>query len=55
MISILTLVGERLARWGDGPVNRSSRGIWVDAHHDLYVVRPGEWGGARRVIKYVRQ
>ena len=30
MISILTLDGERLARWGDGPVNRSCHGIWVD-------------------------
>ena len=29
MISILTFDGERLARWGDGPVNRSCHGIWV--------------------------
>ena len=29
MISVLTLDGERLARWGDGPVNRSCHGIWV--------------------------
>src|SRR5260221_13366733 len=34
MISILTLDGERLARWGDGPINRSCNGIWVDSHHD---------------------
>jgi hypothetical protein len=29
-ISILTLDGERLARWGDGPVHRSCHGTWVD-------------------------
>ena len=29
MISILTLDGERLARWGDGPIHRSCHGIWV--------------------------
>jgi hypothetical protein len=55
MISILTLDGERLARWGDGPINRSCHGIWVDSHHDLYVVQPGEWGRVRRVVKYERQ
>jgi DNA-binding beta-propeller fold protein YncE len=54
-ISILTLDGERLARWGDGPVNRSCHGIWVDSHSDLYVVQPGEWGRVRRVVKYERQ
>jgi DNA-binding beta-propeller fold protein YncE len=54
-ISILTLDGERLARWGDGPVHRSCHGIWVDSHHDLYVVQPGEWGRVRRVVKYERQ
>ncbi len=55
MISILTLDGERLARWGDGPVNRSCHGIWVDSHGDLYVVQPGAWGRVRRVVKYERQ
>jgi hypothetical protein len=30
-------------------------GIWVDSHHDLYVVQPGEWGRVRRVVKYERQ
>ena len=55
MISILTLDGERLARWGDGPVNRSCHGIWVDSRSDLYVVQPGEWGRVRRVVKYERQ
>jgi DNA-binding beta-propeller fold protein YncE len=54
-ISVLTLDGERLARWGDGPVNRSCHGIWVDSHSDLYVVQPGEWGRVRRVVKYQRQ
>ncbi|TMJ59241.1 MAG: hypothetical protein E6G81_09475, partial [Alphaproteobacteria bacterium] len=55
MISILTLDGERLARWGDGPVNRSCHGIWCDSRRDLYVVQPGEWGRVRRVVKYHRQ
>src|SRR5216684_624383 len=55
MISILTLDGERLATWG-GPIHRSCHGIWVDSHHDLYVVQPGEWEPrARRVVKYTRQ
>jgi DNA-binding beta-propeller fold protein YncE len=55
MISILTLDGERLARWGDGPVNRSCHGIWCDSQRDLYVVQPGEWGRVRRIVKYHRQ
>jgi len=54
-ISILTLDGERLARWGDGTVHRSCHGIWVDSRGDLYVVQPGEWGRVRRVVKYERQ
>jgi DNA-binding beta-propeller fold protein YncE len=54
MISILTLDGERLARWG-GPVHRSCHGIWVDSRGDLYVVQPGEWGRIRRVVKYSRR
>jgi DNA-binding beta-propeller fold protein YncE len=54
-ISILTLDGNRLARWGDGPVHRSCHGIWVDSHSDLYVVQPGDWGRVRRVVKYERQ
>jgi len=54
-ISILTLDGERLARWGDGPIHRSCHGIWVDSHSDLCVVQPGEWGRVRRVVKYERQ
>jgi hypothetical protein len=46
---ILTLDSERLVRWGDRPVNRSCHGIWVDSHHDLYIVQPGGWGRARHV------
>jgi DNA-binding beta-propeller fold protein YncE len=54
MISILTLDGERLARWGD-PIHRSCHGIWGDSHGDIYVVQPGEWGRVRRVVKFERQ
>ena len=54
MISILTLDGERLARWGD-PIHRSCHGIWGDTHGDIYVVQPGEWGRVRRVVKFERQ
>ncbi|HVC51455.1 MAG TPA: peptidyl-alpha-hydroxyglycine alpha-amidating lyase family protein [Stellaceae bacterium] len=53
MVSILTLDGERLARWG-GPEHRSCHGIWVDSRRDLYVVQPGDWGRVRRVVKYHR-
>jgi len=53
-ISICTLDGERLARWGDGPVHRSTHGIWVDRQGDLYAVQPGEWGRIRRIVKYER-
>ena len=55
MISILSLDGERLARWGDGPIMRSTHGIWVDSRGDLYAVQPGEWGRVRRVVKYLRR
>jgi sugar lactone lactonase YvrE len=54
MVSVLTLDGERLARWGD-PGFRSCHGIWGDSHGDIYVVRPGAWGRARRIVKYVRR
>ena len=54
MVSILTLDGERLARWGD-PIHRSCHGIWGDSHGDIYVVQPGEWGRVRRVVKFERQ
>jgi DNA-binding beta-propeller fold protein YncE len=55
MVSILTLDGERLARWG-GPIHRSCHGIWGDSRGDIYCVQPGEWTPrARRVVKYERQ
>ena len=53
MISVLTLEGERLARWG-GPVHKSCHGIWGDSRGDIYVVQPGDWGRVRRVVKYER-
>jgi sugar lactone lactonase YvrE len=54
LVSVLTLDGERLARWGD-PSFRSCHGIWGDSHGDIYVVRPGAWGRPRRIVKYVRR
>jgi len=54
LISILTLDGERLARWGD-PIHKSCHGIWGDSKGDFYVVQPGEWGRVRRVVKFERQ
>ena len=51
--SIVTLDGERLARWG-GPELKTCHGIWVDSHKDLYVVQPGDWGPGRRVVKFQR-
>jgi streptogramin lyase len=54
MVSILTLEGERLARWGS-PIHRSCHGIWGDSRGDLYVVMPGEWGRTRRVVKFLRK
>jgi DNA-binding beta-propeller fold protein YncE len=53
MISILTLDGERLARWGD-MIHKSTHGIWGDSHGNIYAVQPGEWGRIRKVIKYQR-
>ncbi len=53
MVSVLTLEGERLARWG-GPVHKSCHGIWGDSRGDIYVVQPGDWGRVRRVVKYER-
>ena len=53
MISILTLDGERVARWGD-PIHKSCHGVWGDSHGDFYVVMPGEWGRIRRVVKFER-
>ena len=54
MVSIVTLDGERLARWG-APIHKSVHGIWCDSRRDLYVVQPGEWGRNRRVVKYTRR
>jgi len=54
MVSVLTLDGERLARWGD-PSFKSCHGIWGDSHGDIYVVRAGPWGRQRRIVKHVRQ
>jgi sugar lactone lactonase YvrE len=54
LVSVLTVDGERLARWGD-PGFRSCHGIWGDSHGYLYVVRPGAWGRPRRIVKYVRR
>lgn len=53
MISILTLDGERLARWGD-MIHKSTHGIWGDSRGNIYAVQPGEWGRIRKVIKYER-
>lgn len=53
MISVLTLEGERLARWGE-PSHRSCHGVWGDSHRDIYIVRPGAWNKGRRVVKYER-
>lgn len=54
MVSILTLDGERLARWG-APIHKSVHGIWCDSRKDIYAVQPGEWGRVRRVVKYTRK
>ena len=43
LVSVLTLDGERLARWGD-PSFRSCHGIWGDSHGDIYVRAPGRLG-----------
>lgn len=52
-VSVLTLDGETLARWGD-PSFRSCHGVWGDSRGDLYVVRPGAWGRRRRIVKHTR-
>jgi streptogramin lyase len=54
MFSIVTLDGERLARWG-APIHRSIHGVWGDSRKDIYVVQPGEWGRVRRIVKYTRR
>jgi DNA-binding beta-propeller fold protein YncE len=54
MVSVVTLDGERLARWG-GPIHKSCHGVWGDSHGDIYIVQPGDWGRTRRVVKYQRK
>jgi streptogramin lyase len=54
MFSILSLDGERLARWG-APIHKSIHGVWGDSERSIYVVRPGAWGRVRRIVKYTRQ
>ena len=56
-VSIMTLDGELLARWGS-PDYRSMHGLWVDSHGDLYVAQPGDSGGGlggRKVVKYIKR
>ena len=54
MFSIVTLDGERLARWG-APIHKSIHGVWGDSQRNIYVVQPGEWGRVRRIVKYTRR
>ncbi len=53
LVSVVTLDGERLARWGS-EVHKSCHGICLDSRRDMYFVRPGEWGRVRRVVKLTR-
>ena len=54
LMSILTLEGERLARWGS--INHLGvHGIWVDSHKDMYVVESVVRRGLRRIVKFIRQ
>ena len=52
--SVLTLDGERLARWGSD-VNRSCHGVAGDSQGNIYFVQPvpSEGSGGRRIVKYV--
>ena len=52
-VSIVTLDGEPLARWGS-EIYWSCHSICLDSHRDVYLVQPGEWGRGRRVVKYTR-
>lgn len=54
MFSIVTLDGERMARWG-APIHKSIHGVWGDSRRNIYVVQPGEWGRVRRIVKYTRR
>ncbi|HUB44477.1 MAG TPA: hypothetical protein VMB73_05790 [Acetobacteraceae bacterium] len=53
MASILTLDGERLARW-DNPIHCSCHGIWCNSCGDIHVVQSGACGSVRRVVKFER-
>jgi len=52
LFSILTLNGERLARWG-APVHKSCHGVAVDSRGDVYFVQAAASGGRRKVVKYL--
>ena len=55
LISILTLDGERLARWGS-ITRMGCHGVYLDSRRDMYVVQKPESGeGARRVVKFIRK
>ena len=53
--SVLTLDGERLARWGSEAF-RSCHGVAGDSEGNVYFVQPvsGEGSTGRRIVKYVR-
>ncbi len=66
LVSIVTLDGERLARWGS-EIHWTCHSIGMDSRRDIYVVQPGEWGQVqrtgdgrelrypRRVVKFIRK
>ncbi|MQF70014.1 hypothetical protein FIM12_06760, partial [SAR202 cluster bacterium AD-804-J14_MRT_500m] len=54
LFSIITLDGERIARWGSD-INITCHGAWVDSRGDVYVVQPGNFGKKRRVVKFHRK
>ena len=54
MISVLTLDGERLARWGGGAAPLDATASGSIRERSIYVVQPGEWGRIRRIVKYTR-
>ena len=54
LFSVLTLDGETITQWGS-ELHQSVHGVWADSHKDLYFAMPGEWGRARRVVKFHRR
>ena len=54
LFSIITLDGERIARWGSD-INITCHGAWVDSLGDVYVVQPGNFGKKRRGVKFHRK